>query len=193
MLTKYHWQSTHWHWHGRASDSLTLVLPLATSAPAFLCRCRCFFQMSHWSPQISGAWKIAASKLYYPDGSGRTLGGTSRSDDDSCMSSPKTLGAGCFGSVATFVYLGAPVAVKELKPGSLDAGSLGTVLLCCGWCVAGVWLVCCWCVAGVWLVMKCPNTIRPNSREHRDHRERSQDVPDSSTLTERVDVLWNLR
>ena len=36
-----------------------------------------------------------------------------------------TLGAGSFGTVASFVYNGTPVAVKELKAGALDDSSIG--------------------------------------------------------------------
>ena len=36
-----------------------------------------------------------------------------------------SLGEGFFGKVGQFMYNGAPVAVKELKVGSLDGGSIG--------------------------------------------------------------------
>ncbi len=76
----------------------------------------------------AGAVKLArfhveASSLLLVDGSGRSLSDAASSGTGSGATG--ALGEGFFGKVGTFTRHGAPVAVKELKSGSLDVDSIG--------------------------------------------------------------------
>jgi hypothetical protein len=69
----------------------------------------------------SARFRVAASELFFKDDRGGSLADRLHSDSDA------DLGAGCFGKVGAFMHHGAAVAVKELKSGTLDAGSIGAL------------------------------------------------------------------
>ncbi len=65
-------------------------------------------------------FRVPATDLLFADARGGSLADRTQHDSD------VGLGSGCFGKVTAFTHHGAPVAVKELKSGALDAESIGS-------------------------------------------------------------------
>ncbi len=71
---------------------------------------------------VNARFRVSAVDLLFADG--RSLADRSPVDGDA------GLGSGLFGKVCAFTHHGTAVAVKELKTGTLDAASIGDVVVC---------------------------------------------------------------